>query len=349
MAAAFWWGTAVVSEPAEQPVELQPAYGLLALLRKLERKSPEKPRIGRSRRLREDIVRLGQDPFLAFPTQEITQAQLNDPQPKVRSPVLGFFGPQGALPLNTTEEVLRWTEAGDESFVAFTDIFASRFIQLFYRAWADVRPIVQFDHANDDRFQKYLLSLAGLGTKNFRDQSDILDTFQLSYTSLFLGRIKSPRRLQQIIQLYLKTKTEVEEMVPSWMEFEPDSLSRLGQQGSTLGQNVHLGSRIQSVGEKIRIHLHSENLEAYRRLLPGSGGHIPLEAIVQSYLGQTMDVDVCVWLPQSEVPPTQLGTEAALGWMACIAPDDDTEGEVCGVTYAMRLAGDFEDTDRTAA
>jgi len=201
MAATIWWGGASVTAPPHPDArEAQPTYGLLSLLRRLERNAPDKPRIGYSQRVRDDIVKLGQDPFLAFPTREVSASDLDGPQASVRSPVLGFFGPHGALPLHTTEEVLRWVDAGDEAFVAFTDIFATRFLQLFYRAWANARPIVQFDHASDDRFQKYLLSLVGLGTESYGDQATIPDTFRLSYTSLFLGRVKSPRRLQQTLQ-----------------------------------------------------------------------------------------------------------------------------------------------------
>ncbi len=325
-----------MSEVTKDPVD-DPNYGFLALLRMLERQAEDKPRIGRSRRTRDDIVRLGQDPFLAFPEREVATASLKGNRRDVRSPIMGFFGAFGALPLNTTEEVLRWAEAGDKGFVEFTDIFATRFIQLYYRAWADARPIVQFDHGADDRFQKYLLSLVGLGTPAFRDQADVLDTLRLRYTALFVGRIKSPRRLQQILKLHLKTDVEIEELVPSWMEFEPDSLSQLGMQGSSLGRDMHLGSRIQSVGEKICVHLYPRTFEAYTQLLPGGKNHTQLDMVVASYLGMTFEVDVAVWLPFSEVPPAKLGGSSTLGWMACIDPPQDKTGFVRGARFGLSM------------
>lgn len=337
-----------MTEGPKDPID-DPAYGFLALLRVLERQADDKPRIGRSRRTRDDVVRLGQDPFLAFPDREVSAASLDGNRPEVRSPVMGFFGAHGALPLNTTEEVLRWAEAGDKAFVEFTDIFATRFIQLYYRAWADARPIVQFDHGADDRFQKYLLSLVGLGSPAFRDQADVLDTLRLRYTALFMGRIKSPRRLQQIIKLHLKTEVEIEELVPSWMEFEPDSLSRLGAQGSTLGQDVHLGSRIQSVGEKICVHLYTNSFAAYERLLPGGADHAQLDMVVASYLGITLEVDVALWLPYADVPPAKLGKGSALGWMACIDPPKDAIGNVRGASYRLSAEADQNTAQDQAA
>ena len=51
----------------------------------------------------------------------------------------------------------------DPSFARFTDIFSNRFLQLFFRAWADARPIAHHDRPADDRFADYVGSFAGIG------------------------------------------------------------------------------------------------------------------------------------------------------------------------------------------
>ncbi len=333
------------------PAPQTESFGFLALLRHLERKARDKPRIGRSQRVRDEFVRLGQDPFLAFPDNDLSEVDLTGNRPTARPRFLGFFGPHGALPLNTTEEVLRWTETGDKAFVEFTDIFATRFLQLFYRSWADPRPIAQFDHPVDDPFQTYLLAFAGSGTPSFRGRDTVNDTVKLRLMPLVTGRVKSPVRLRQMLALHLKTDVDVEEMVPSWMEFEPDALSALGSQGSTLGQNIHLGSRIRSIGEKICIHVRVPTLAAYRRFLPGGVDHEHLRAITQWYLGKTFDVDVAVWLPQRELEPAKLGVSAALGWMACIAPPAGGDHFVRGTLYQLSQDDPVthDDTARRAA
>lgn len=306
-------------------------------MRRLERAAPDRPRIGRGTRVRDDVAALGQDPFLSFPDTDLSEASLEVQPPRVRPYVLGFYGPHGALPLTLTEEVLGWTEAGDRAFVDFTDIFASRFIALLFRAWSDARAISQFDHP-DDRFQTYLLSFAGLGTPAFRDPGTGVDTLRLRNIGLFVGRVKSPVRLRQMLELHLGVDVSVEEMVPAWMEFEPDSLSRLGMQGSMLGQNIHLGSRVLSIGEKVRIHIRAPSLDAYRRFLPGGVDHRDLRALLQSYLGLAFEIDVALWLPQREVEPTVIGKSGQLGWMACVAPPGDGEGFVKGTNFRLALA-----------
>ena len=295
-------------------------YGFLALLRHMERHNGSMPRIGRSRRLRDEFVRLGQDPFLAFPDTDLSSVDLARRPAIVRSRFLGFFGAFGALPLNTTEEVHRWFSFGDRSFVDFVDIFATRFIQLYYRTWSDSRPITQFDHPNDDRFRLYLLGMTGLGTPSFWNRNTVNDTVKLRMMPLAMGRVKSAVRLRQMLELHFETDIEVQEMVPSWMTFEPDSLSRVGQQGSTLGRNIHLGSRIQSIGEKICVHVRVDTLKEYKDFLPGGGKNAHLRDIIFWYLGRVFEVDVAVWLPRKEVPAAQIGVSVELGWMACVSP-----------------------------
>lgn len=326
-----------------------PDAGLLALLRHLERESPEKPPIGRAARLRDDIVRIGQDPRLAFPAGDFSAPHETGSRGEgrrdkgLRTQVLGFFGPQGALPLNTTEEVARWLDGGDDSFVSFTDILATRFQQLFFRAWSDAHAISQFDHPGSDRFNGYVAAIAGVGTPAYRDHDGLNDIARLPMVSLFGGRVRSPVRLRQMIETHLGVPTEVEEHVPYWMEFDAADTSALGQRGSSLGRDMYLGARVQSVGEKIRLHLRTASLSDYRRFLPGQPGYQRLADIVFWYLGKTFVVDIALSLPAREVEPAALGKSASLGWMAALAPaNDDPDAYVTAASFAL-------ESDRPAA
>lgn len=300
--------------------EQRGGHGYLALLRTTERQT-KGPRIGRNQRLAQEKLRLGQDPTLAFQAAEITESDLQTDRrpPRMHTPFLGFFGPHGALPLNTTEEVRRWFDAGDAAFVAFTDILATRFIQLFFRAWSDAHAISQFDRPDDDRFQNYVAAVAGVATPAFRDRDGLPDTTRLAMVSLFGGRVRSPVRLQQMLGLHLGVKVSVEEHVPGWLEFEVEDQNRLGARGR-LGQDIYLGARLCSVSERICIHLHASSLEQYRLFLPGGAGWARLSEIIFWYLGKSLDVEVALSLPESEIPDTTLGEAGQLGWMAALVP-----------------------------
>lgn len=329
-------------------------FGYLALLRLLERRAGDRPRIGESRRIRDEYVRMGQDPFLAFPDNELSAAHRDaSGRARVRAKFLGFFGPYGALPLNTTEEVLRWADMGDTAFVEFTDIFSTRFQQLFYRSWSNVHAITQFDHPTGDRFQGYIRALAGIGTPAYEGLDSIDEVTRLRLVPLAMGRVRSPVRLRQMLDQHLGVRVDIEEMVPTWLRFEPDSLSRLGEQGSTLGRDMHLGSSIRSIGEKICIHVRTSTFASYRRFLPGGPDFRHLRDITAWYLGKTFEVDVAVWLPRSEVAPARLGETAELGWMACVAPaaadDADPDELVQGTIYRLDFAGPADTAPQEAA
>lgn len=295
-----------------------PGLGYLAGLRRLERASPQNPRIGHNERLRDELVDLGQDPTMAFPAADLSEPDTNARRPSMRVRFLGYYGAHGALPLSITEEVARWVETGDRAFVRFTDIFATRFLQLFFRAFADARRIAQFDRPRDDRFQRWIASLGGVGTDAFHDRDSIDDTNRLPLMPLAAHRVKSPVRLRQMLEHHLGVPVRIDEFVPSWLVFEPDALSRLGLAGSSLGRNTHLGNRIRTVGDKIVIHIEAASLAKYTRFLPGGPDHVQLTDLVSWYLGSRFEVDIALWLPASEVAPARLGGGATLGWMAAL-------------------------------
>ncbi|WP_405402631.1 type VI secretion system baseplate subunit TssG [Paracoccus sp. Ld10] len=298
--------------------------GFLALLRRLERETPGKPRIGRSTRRADDLVDIGQDPDLAFPAEEIVlpEADFAASRPRIRAQFMGYFGSQGALPLNLSEEVLRWQAEGEDAFVRFADIFAGRFYQLFFRAWSDSHAISQHDRPGEDRFATYVASTAGIGSPAYRDHDGFPDMARLPLVSVFGGRVRSAVRLRQILENHFNLPVEVEEHVPAWLEFEADDQRGLGMGGS-LGRDLYLGARLRSVGEKICVHLHVPDVESYQAFLPGADSYARMSDLVFWYLGRSYDVDLALTLPPKRVPPAQLGGGMALGWLAAVSPYTD--------------------------
>lgn len=315
--------------------------GFLAILRRIEQNNPSKPPIGRSHRLAEETVRLGQDPDLAFPVSEFSDTtQEKGGKPELRAQFMGFFGPNGALPLNTTEDVYRWTIEGEDAFVRFTDIFATRFYQLFFRAWSNNHAISQFDHPKGNYFSKYVAAVSGIGTPAYREHDRFPDIARLPLVSIFGGRVRSPVRLQQMVTHYFQLPAEVEEHVPSWMEFDTDDISRLGESGGDLGRNTYLGARVRSVGEKIRIHLRAPTLDIYRSFLPDAENYGQLANLVFWYLGKTYEVEIALKLPATEIPAARLGQSADLGWMAALPTKKrktDKDGYVEAARFELSL------------
>lgn len=296
-------------------------FGFLSLMRDLERAHPENPRIGRNQTLRQETVRLGQEPFQAFPHCNVSQVTDATPNTlRVRSNFLGYFGPQGALPLSTTAEIQQWYQYRDDAFVRFADIFTNRFQQLFFRAWSDARGITQYDHPEDDRFQTYVGAPVGLAVESLRNRGIVPDMVRLPLTGIAMARIKSPARLRQVLEKLCQVEITIEEHVPIWLNMERSDHSRLGGVGSALGRNCRLGSRVQTVNEKIRIGVRTASLAEYQSFLPGGINFSRLTELIFGYLGHETAVEIAPSLPADQAKGMALGKSGALGWTGWLAP-----------------------------
>jgi len=294
---------------------------LFALLRALERSAPDKPRIGKAETLPQEVARIEQQPFLEFPLTAVQALTLPEGEAaRVEAAVLGYFGPQGALPLMLTDEVKHWYDSGDDAFMRFANLFATRFIQLFFRAWADARPIAQADRPSEDRFAAWLGTMIGIGTPAGRNRDRIPDTVKIGHASLLTGRVASAARLGQAIRTVLGVDATVKERAGLWLEFEPGDLSRLGQQGAVLGRSSYAGARVYSISDKAVVEIRAPDLDSYRSFLPGGPRFIELTDLVRFVLGDAVDIDVALALPAEMRPAAQLGCSGQLGWTAWTAP-----------------------------
>jgi type VI secretion system protein ImpH len=295
----------------------------LAALRHLERSVDDKPRIGDSAVSAEDIVSLGQDPFLEFPASNVTEFKDGAGEiPKLYSRFLGFFGPQGALPLNTTVDAYHWSMGRDPSFARFTDVFANRFLQLFFRAWANAQPIAHHDRPDDDRFADYVGSFAGIGVASLKGRDSLDDIAKLPFAGLADAQVKSAARLRQLLRGIFHVEVDVEERVGTWLKFEPSDQLLLGSDAQ-LGLGTYVGERVYSINDKICVLIVASDLEQYRKFLPRGELFDQLTDLIFFYLGHRFEFDVRLSLPARYAPPTRLGQSGELGWTAWVTPNND--------------------------
>jgi len=309
-----------------------------------------RPRIGDSATRRDEVVRLragdfaseiaisfGQEPWMAFPgstIREITPrwnralppfdgraALAETPADRVHfvSAFLGLLGPQGPLPYHLTEEAYAFVQAEDSSFVHFLDLFNNRFIQLFFRVWADARPIVQADRPEYDRFGAYVTSMVGVGSLAFdttraHGEAERRASFIPEGVGLFAGllgpQVKSASRLRQAIRGLLRVESEIDEFIGSWLEFDKTERSFLGGRNSTLGTDFLVGAASFSVQDKIRIRLFVADMEQYRRFLPIGDDCDRLVDLMFFYIGDELDWDVELAVPARCVEPIRLTSDA---------------------------------------
>jgi type VI secretion system protein ImpH len=297
-------------------------FDYFTVLRHLERTFADRPRIGDSAARRDDFVQLGQDPFMEFPASNLARVVQSDDKPlKVFVKYLGLLGPQGALPLATTEEAYHYVLSQDDAFPRFLDVFNHRFIQLFFRAWADSRPIVQHDRPDADRFVAYIGSAIGVGSKPYQNLDSVPDAAKLGFAGLIAAQARCASRLAGAVCGLFNVKAEVDEFVGSRLMIEASELSILGGRYVRLGVDTLLGRAVFSVQDKIRLRIFTKNLAQYSRFLPTGDLCEPLADLVFFYNGEQLDWDVELAIPSGAAEPIRVGKFGQLGWTTWMAPN----------------------------
>jgi len=313
---------------AEERLLAEPwRFDLLDTLRRYEREHPERPRIGDAETLADEYVVVTQNPYLEFPASTLEAAEREgNGRMRLVARFLGMFGPQGALPLTTTEEAYHWLLDRDDAFPRFADIFQRRFLSLFFRAWADARPIAQQDRPDKDRFVAFVGSAIGVGAPSYRGADSLSDFAKMEFAGLIAPKAKSASRLRRMIAGLFDVKVEIDEFVGSWLALDRAERSRLGMAQSALGRDLLVGAAVFSVSDKFRVRIFVKDFDQYLRFLPDGDLARGIADAVFLQLGDEFDWDMELAIPAGEVKPVRLGQGARLGWTGWTAPNwSDTD------------------------
>jgi type VI secretion system protein ImpH len=291
-------------------------YHLYQAMRRLEAAHPQRPRFGRSRRAHEDPVRFGQEPSMAFAPSTLAGFSTGKSGvPRLDTFFLGVFGPNGPLPLHLTEYARdRARNSGDETFRRFADVFHHRIVTLFYRAWADAQPAVQYDRPGDDRYALYLGALCGHGLESLRGRDALPDHARLHWAGILAGPTRNAEGLERLLAGFFGMPVRLLQNVGHWITLPPEMLSRLGGAQCALGGSATLGDRVWDCAGKFRIEFGPVGYDDFTRMLPGSPSLDRLVAVVRSWVGDELWWDVNVVVKQDEVPATRLNARCGLGW-----------------------------------
>lgn len=288
-------------------------------LRRLECLHPDAPRIGCALRPADEPVRFAQEPSLAFAPSTLARftPSRGSERPRLAVSFFGMLGPNGPLPLHLTEYAReRMLHAGDHTLPRFLDVIQHRFVELFYRAWAQAQPAVSLDRPREDRVSYYVGALVGIGTPSMRDRDAVADFAKLYFSGLLSRQVRNRDGLTALVAGFFRVRVAVEEFVGHWMELPVSERTRLGADGQSaaLGRGTVAGARVWDRQGKIRIHLGPLTLEQYEAFLPGGRALACLIAWVRLYLGYELEWDVSLVLVRDEVPQTRLGSYGRLGW-----------------------------------
>lgn len=297
------------------------AWEPFALLRGVEARAPDLPRIGLARLPSEDAVEITQDPAPGFAPAAVAAIRpgVAGAAHRVVGRWLGLLGSMGPMPLHLSEYAAweaRYAKA--RPFGRFLDLLARRMQQLFYRAWAAAEPAAQADRPDDDRFAGYVAQLTG-ATEGALPEAAFPAQARLGYAALFASR-RSAGAIEDALAHLLGTSVSVLEYQSRHRELEPDDRSRLGSAFATLGGDAMLGHRVRTVTDAFRVVVRVRDLAAYRALLPGGARHQMLAEALDAFAPSHLEWDIALDIPREAAAPARLDGRTQLGWTSWIDP-----------------------------
>ncbi len=323
---------------APDPVALEAAlrerpfdFEFFEAMRRLECAYPARPRLGHSTKPAEDPVRLAHAATLEFPARSIERFEpgTGGAPGRLHGLFLGLFGPQGPLPLHLTEYAReRQRNAKDPTLTAFADVFHHRLLTLFYRAWAEAQPTVQYDRPESDRFRTYVGALIGIATPRLQDRDALPDQFKRFFAGRLVPQARNAEGLRGLLEHYFGVPVQVLEFVVGWMTLPEDAHLRMGGAMASMGRNATLGAQVRGAQQRFRLRLGPLGLDQYQRFLPDGDHFVELAAWVAEYLGEELDWDVNLVLKKEEVPASHLQGGGRLGfntWLGRYAKPADAD------------------------
>jgi type VI secretion system protein ImpH len=309
-------------------------------MRRIECAYPHRPRLGHSTKPAEDPVRLAHAATLEFQSRSIESFEpgVAGAPGRLHGLFLGLFGTNGPLPLHLTEHAVdRQRNAHDRTLVAFADIFHHRMLSLFYRAWADAQPTVQFDRPEEDRFRIYVGALIGIGTPELERRDALPDQYKRFFAGRLVAQARNAEGLKGFIEHYFSVPVRVIEFMVGWMALPPDAHLRMGTAMASMGRNAMLGAQVRGAQQRFRLRIGPLSLNEFNRFLPGGDALGQLAAAVKLYVGAEMGWDVQLVLKKDEVPATHLGRSGRMGfstWMGRYPKPADADADEVVLTHA---------------
>ncbi len=305
---------------SEQPYR----FDLMHSLRYLQARHPALPRLGRAARPRDEPLRLGQDPSLAFAAATIAEVLPSRAGEPERMTVwnFGLYGPNGPLPTHITEYVReRLRQHDDAALARFSDIFHHRLLLLLFRAWADAQPTVSLDRPAEDGFGRYVDSLIGTGLPSQRARDAVPDPGKRFMAGHLTRWSRNPEGLCQALSEAFQIPVRLQENILHHLALEPGQQTRLQSPpcNCCLGRDAVVGARVPDAQGKFRLVLGPMGLAQYQQLLPRAAMFQTLVDWVRNYLGIEYAWDYVLVLRRQEVPSARLGSATQLGWTTWLA------------------------------
>jgi type VI secretion system protein ImpH len=294
-------------------------YDFYSIMRILE--SKYQVRFGSTKTPEKDPILFGQTVHLHFAPSNIDKFRSSGNKTWLDIFLFGLSGPNGPLPSHLTERVFKQLkEQRDTTTLDFLNIFHHRLISLYYRAWANKEPIVQYDSSQKDSFRTYIGSLAGYGLPALQNRDSLPDHAKLKFAATLGGKARHTDGLVKLIESIFDIKASILEFTGEWMTIpsQHQCILKESYYAKRLGRSSTLGKLSWQCQSKFKVILEDLDFKTYESFLPTLKSNTKkieqLNDAIRTYVGLEFTWEITPKLKKHLSPSTRLGQKNQLGW-----------------------------------
>ncbi len=312
--------------------------GFISLMRMIAARTATLPPPGKAALPAQEHFRIGQQAHMIFSPREVAQVKIEGGKIGLNLFGLGMWGPQGAMPLQMTEQAYTRAEVHDSTLIDFFNIFHHRALSLFYRAWFVSQDTASLDRVDDEHFSWYVASLVGLDPEEYRS-SPLPGHARLASSAHLVRESRNPEGLLGALHYYFGIPVDIEEFSPQWIVLDGNEQSQLGNNDSSLalGETAILGNTVQDKQHKFRLILGPLTLKQYMRFSIWGQDLPVLREWVRNFVGYEYAWDVKLILAAEEIPKATLDGSHQLGYAVWLTREA-ANTPVSGMSFEPELS-----------
>lgn len=251
--------------------------------------------------------------------------------------LFGLTGSAGVLPYHYSEMVQQRLRLRDRGLKSFLDLFNSRLIHLFFKAWRKYRLPFAYEHhkligkSGEDSFTRAISSLAGLGTPSLKNDLPIEGDSLLGLSGILSRPVRSAIAVEQALQYYFDLPIVIKQFQGQWLDIPEDTQSKLPSStlpfgmNCELGKNTILGSHGWQIQSKFSVMIKNISYAQLMELQPRGRKMQQLRELTRLLTRNEFDFDIVITTDAVSIPELKLDSDSnkppLLGWNTALGEE----------------------------
>jgi len=246
---------------------------------------------------------------LDFPNSDIVDIQEDDDFIRLTVTFMGLYGESSPLPTFYTEMLLQEQKDDKSVMRDFIDIFNAPVYKTYFKVWLKNQLGIRLDEFNDTKVLDFLHLFSGMPKEHLRQKHQNSYSL-LKYAGLNMHYPRSAEALRTLISDIIDNeRVEIIQCIKQMAPIPQSQYCSLGQDNTTLDEDLHLGNKVKDRMGKFRIFIDDLDIKSFNELLPKTQRFDLLCEAVRLYIGESLDWDLQLTLRDDAFKVISLGED----------------------------------------